>query len=116
MSVCTNVTKLRRLGGNFAAALFLWWLFEGSNNGFDIEHADVDFRVFILYYKMYIVGFENIDTGLQGLPTAVKVRFLQMADLIMANHPEDRYVKCDHLLCSVDQRPMHPIQEEEDEY
>ena len=33
------------------AALVLWWLDEGSDNGFDIEQAGVNFQVFILYYK-----------------------------------------------------------------
>jgi len=55
-----------RLGGHGAAAMALWWLEEGSTNGFHFDQA---------------------ATSFQGLPSEVKERFLWRAILIMHNHP-----------------------------
>jgi len=55
-----------RLGGHGAAAMALWWLEEGSANGFHFDQAALDF---------------------QGLPSEVKERFLWRAIIIMHDHP-----------------------------
>ena len=60
----------------------LWWLEEGSTNGFHFDQAALDFQV-----PRPTLAFTSFDLELQGLPSEVKERFLWRAIIIMANHP-----------------------------
>ena len=69
----------------------LWWLEEGSTNGFHFDQAATNFRVVALLR----LAFTMFDLELQGLPSEVKERFLWRAILIMHNHP---LVSCNELI------------------
>merc|ERR1719365_514405 len=64
--VVQQVHHAYRLGGHGAAAMALWWLEEGSTNGYHFDQAALHFA---------------------ELPSEVKERFLWRAILLMANHP-----------------------------
>ena len=82
-----------RLGGHGAAAMALWWLEEGSTNGFHFNCpvTVTNFQVVALLR----LAFTMFDLELQGLPSEVKERFLWRAILIMHNHP---LVSCNELI------------------
>ena len=69
----------------------LWWLEEGSTNGFHFDQAATNFQVVALLR----LAFTMFDLELQGLPSEVKERFLWRAILIMHNHP---LVSCNELI------------------
>ena len=69
----------------------LWWLEEGSTNGFHFDQAATNFQVVALLR----LAFTMFDLELQGLPSEVKERFLWRASLIMHNHP---LVSCNTLI------------------
>ena len=60
----------------------LWWLEEGSTNGFHFDQAALTFQVPPEACKLYTFHLE-----LQGLPSEVKERFLWRAIVIMHTHP-----------------------------
>ena len=69
----------------------LWWLEEGSTNGFHFDQAATSFQV----VPLFRLAFTMFDLVLQGLPSEVKERFLWRAILIMHNHP---LVSCNELI------------------
>ena len=75
------IFQLIRLGGHGAAAMALWWLEEGSTNGYHFDQAALHFTV------TPELAFTSFDLELQELPSEVKERFLWRAILLMANHP-----------------------------
>ena len=81
----------------------LWWLEEGSANGFHFDQAALDFQV-----ARHTLAFSPFDLEFQGLPSEVKERFLWRAIIIMHDHP---LVSCNHLICGNYQL----AQEEEEE-
>ena len=68
----------------------LWWLEEGSTNGFHFDQAALDFQV-----PPPSLAFTPFHLELQGLPSEVKERFLWRAILIMHHHP---LVSCNNLI------------------
>ena len=68
----------------------LWWLEEGSTNGFHFDQAAIVFQV-----PQPTLAFTPFDLELQGLPSEVKERFLHRAILIMHYHP---LVSCNNLI------------------
>ena len=71
----------------------LWWLEEGSTNGFHFNCpvTVTNFQVVALLR----LAFTMFDLELQGLPSEVMDRFLWRAFLIMHNHP---LVSCNELI------------------